>query len=91
MERTTNLACANYSLQLFGLPCPPPTLAITNDIAPQKLKVQWSTAYPGFIAQQTGNLGGTFSNIAQPPAILNSRYAVTNLAAVSNEFYRLKK
>jgi len=28
MSRATNLVCNSYSLELFGLPCPAPTLAI---------------------------------------------------------------
>ncbi|HEX4123021.1 MAG TPA: autotransporter-associated beta strand repeat-containing protein [Verrucomicrobiae bacterium] len=91
MARATNLVCENYTLQLFGLPCPPPTLAIANDTNPAKLRVNWSTAYPGYIAQNSGNPGGTFSNVTQTPAILNGRYAVTNITAVTNQFYRLKK
>jgi hypothetical protein len=91
MARATNLVCNNYSLKLFGLPCPPPTLAIQPETTPAKVRVNWSTAYPGFTAQQAGKLGGTFVNAAQTPVILNSRYALTNLPALTNQFYRLKK
>src|ERR1039458_3008241 len=91
MARATNLVCNNYSLKLFGLPCPPPTLAIQPETTPAKVRVNWSTAYPGFTAQQAGKLGGTFVNAAQTPVILNSRYALTTLPALTNQFYRLKK
>jgi hypothetical protein len=92
MAQATNLVCDNYALQLFGLPCPPPTLAITNDTAPASVRVHWSTAYPGFTAQQSDKLaGGAFTNVLQPPVILNSRYSLTNLHTTTNQFYRLKK
>ena len=93
MAQTTNLPCNSYSLQLFGLPCQPPVLAIQPEPASTNhVRVNWSTAYPGFSAQQSGKLtGGNFSNVIQSPIILNSRYALTNLPAFTNQFYRLKK
>jgi autotransporter-associated beta strand protein len=91
MAQVPNLACSNYSLQLFGLPCPPPRLAIEPDAIPTKLKVDWSTAYPGWTAQQEGNLTGVYSNVAQLPAIINGRYAITNISPITNQFYRLKQ
>jgi autotransporter-associated beta strand protein len=93
MAQTTNLPCNSYSLQLFGLPCQPPVLAIQPEPASTNhVRVNWSTAYPGFGAQQSGKLtGGNFSNVIQSPIILNSRYALTNLPAITNQFYRLKK
>jgi hypothetical protein len=93
MAQATNLPCSDYTLQLFGLPCPPPVLAIQPEpAATNNLRVNWSTAYPGFIAQQSGNLNGaTFTNVIQSPVILNSRYSLTNLPVITNQFYRLKK
>ena len=92
MAQATNLVCDNYTLQLFGFPCPPPTLALTNDAAPAAMRVQWSSAYPGFTAQQSSKLtGGTFTNITRSPVILNGRYSLTNLPATTSQFYRLKK
>jgi hypothetical protein len=92
MAQTTNLVCNDYTLQLFGLPCAPPTLAISNDVAPSAVKLNWSTAYPGFTAQQSGKLTAAFfTNVIQLPVILNSRYSLTNIHTVTNEFYRLKK
>jgi len=32
-----------------------------------------------------------FSDIAQRPVIVDGRYALTNLTAVTNRFYRLQK
>ena len=92
MAQATNLACNNYTLQLFGLSCPPPTLAITKDVTPSTVRVQWSTAYPGFTAQQSSTLvAATFTNVTQGRVILNSRYSITNIPAATNQFYRLKK
>jgi hypothetical protein len=36
-------------------------------------------------------LAGFFSNVFQAPAILNGRYSLTNIAAMTNQFCRLKK
>jgi autotransporter-associated beta strand protein len=88
----TNLLCDSYSLELFGLPCPPPVLAIQPEATPAKVRVHWSSAYPGYTAQQSGRLvGAAFTNVIQSPVILNSRYSLTNLPALTNQFYRLKK
>jgi hypothetical protein len=48
------IGCDAYTLELFGLPCPPPALVISPEAAPQKVRVHWSTAYPDFTAQQAG-------------------------------------
>ena len=89
--RITNLVCNSYSLEVFGLPCPQPALGITNEAAPNTVRVNWSTAYPGWTAQQSGAMSGTFTNVTQPPAIVGGRYSITNIGAVTNQFYRLKK
>jgi hypothetical protein len=34
--RTTNLTCGTYTLELFGLPCPPPALHLAASAAPAK-------------------------------------------------------
>jgi hypothetical protein len=91
MSRATNLICNSYSLELFGLPCPPPTIAIAPEAAPAKVRVHWSTAYPGWTAQQKGKATGTFSNTTQSPFIVGGRYALTNITATTNQFYRLMK
>jgi hypothetical protein len=92
IEQATNLICGNYTLSLYGLSCSPPTLTITNDTAPATVRVNWSTAYPGFIAQQSGQPADeTFTNVTQAPVILNSRYSITNIHTTANQFYRLKK
>jgi hypothetical protein len=90
MQQATNLVCEDYTIELFGLPCPLPTLVVESDSVSNRLRVDWSTAYPGWIAQSASQLNGTFSNAPQAPAIVNGRYAITNIAATTNQFYRLK-
>jgi len=88
---TPGIGCDAYSLELFGLPCPPPVLAISHEAEPQKVRVHWSTAYPEFHAQQVGTLTGAFLNVVQPTAIVGGRYALTNITAHPDQFYRLIK
>jgi hypothetical protein len=90
MQQATNLVCDNYTLELFGLPCPLPTLVVEPDAVSNRLRVDWSTAYPGWVAQSTSQLNGIFTNAPQAPAIVNGRYAITNIAPTTNQFYRLK-
>jgi hypothetical protein len=42
--RTTNDLCGIYALEVFGLPCPPPTLHIARDTTPNKVLLHWSSA-----------------------------------------------
>ena len=79
MAQTTNLPCANYSLEIFGLTCPPPALALEADSVRPKLKVDWSTAYPGWTLQQKTGITGVFSNAPLTPAIVGGRYTLTNI------------
>lgn len=88
--RDTNLGCSSYALQLFGLPCLLPTLKIAREAAPAKVRLDWSTAYPGWTVQQEGSLGGIFSVLSQVPTILNGRYTLTNLPASGSQFFRLE-
>ncbi|HMJ90572.1 MAG TPA: hypothetical protein VK530_12205, partial [Candidatus Acidoferrum sp.] len=89
--RLTNMDCETYTLELFGLPCPPPRLQIAKDIAPNKVRVDWSTAYPGWTLQRADKVLGAFTNSALTPVIFGGRYVQTNLSAVNNEFFRLTK
>ena len=92
MSRATNLVCDTYALELFGLPCGLPTLAISQESTPGKVRVDWSTAFPGWTPQQATGVNSGFSNMPQLPTIVGGRYAVTNLpAATGNQFYRLKQ
>jgi autotransporter-associated beta strand protein len=91
VARTTNAICGTHTLEVFGLPCPPPTLAISRETAPNKVRIHWSTAYPDFRPQQASTVAGAFSNVSQSPVIVGGRYALTNITANSNRFYRLFK
>ena len=93
--RNTNVVCPNYTLELFGLPCLPPTLHITKDVAPNKVLLHWSSAYPDYRLQSTNALRvsgpNAFSNVAATPAIVDGKYTVTNTAAPPRQFFRLAK
>jgi autotransporter-associated beta strand protein len=90
-QRALGIGCDSYQLELFGLPCPPPTLAIEPEVQPDRVRVHWSTAYPDYRAQEAGSPSQTFSNVAVEPAIVNGRYAITNIPTATNRFYRLFK
>ncbi len=93
--RTTNVVCDRYALELFGLPCPPPPLAIAKDAAPGKVRVNWSSAYPDFRLQSVDTLSGVkpylFTNVSVIPTIVDGRYTVTNATAGAAKFYRLTR
>lgn len=103
----TTLVCSNYTVELFGLPCAPPTLAVTPVAgvqafggsgalpaevgSPATFQIDWSTAYPDFTLQQADQVTGPFSDLPQLPAVINGRYAETNMSPTMNQFYRLRK
>jgi len=89
--------CDNYRLELYGLPCPEkrPTLHIAEDAGPEKVRLHWSTAYPGYQLQGKPSLGGllliNFTNVATSPTVIGGEYNVTNTAATNQGFFRLRK
>jgi autotransporter-associated beta strand protein len=93
--RDTNFLCATYALELFGLPCPPPTLHITRDAAPDKVRLEWSSAYPDYRLQSANSLNNpgpsSFGNVATPPALSGGKFAVTNAVATPRQFFQLAK
>jgi autotransporter-associated beta strand protein len=93
--RATNVVCPRYTLELFGLPCPPLRLHIIRDATPDKVLLQWSTAYPGFQLQTTNVLIGAGSNgfagVAAVPAVVAGKYSVTNSVALPGQFFRLAR
>jgi len=93
--RATNVVCPDYTLELFGLPCPPPTLSIAKDTTPGKVLLQWSTAYPEFSLQKTNALAGqspgAFTDIDPARTIVSGRYTVTNSLTAPKQFFRLSK
>jgi hypothetical protein len=56
-----------------------------------KIGINWSTASPGWTAQQAGQVDGTFTDISQSPVLMDGRYTVTNIPITTNQFYRLRK
>lgn len=89
--RATNVVCPEYTLELFGLPCPNPTLGITKDTPPDRVRVHWTTATPGWNLQHKTRIPDAFANWPETPAIIGGRYVVTNRLGMTNEFYRLAK
>jgi hypothetical protein len=87
--RETNLVCDSYALQLFGAACPPPTLSIATESSPQKVRVHWSTAYPGWKPESAPKVDGNFTTVPITPAMVNGRFALTNLPATNSTFFRL--
>jgi len=90
--------CDTYALQLYGLPCPQeqPRLHIANDAGPDKVRLHWSTAYPGFELQGRPSLDGLviggFTNVNAAPVVIDGHYSVTNKHdAKGNGFFRLRK
>ena len=104
--------CLDYTLELFDLPCPPPTIAIGpvggsgqalgaafTPLSPDgrgtgvvsSIQLNWSTAYPEWTVQQAAEVTGAFSDLLATPMVVNGRYALTNMPATTNQFYRLKR
>lgn len=93
--RDTNLLCDTYGLELFGLPCPPPTLRIAKDAGPGKVLLQWSSAFPDFRLQSANALNNpgpsSFGDVTTPPVLSGGKFAVTNSATAPRQFFRLTK
>jgi hypothetical protein len=93
--RNTNAMCLTYTLELFGLPCPPPTLHIAPDRAPDKVVLQWSTAYPNYHLQTAEGLPRSSANALEDmnatPLIRGGKYTSTNVAAGAASFFRLRQ
>lgn len=88
--RVGDIGCDNYTLELFGLPCPPPALSIAKDS--DKVLLQWSSAYPDFHLQAANSIDGSgFSNVLVPRALAGGKFGVTNPISEPREFFRLLK
>lgn len=83
-------ACASYTLELFGLACEPPRLAL-SPAAENTMRVEWSTAYPGWQLESTpafaGENGG-FTPVTGTPALRNGKFSLT-VPVQGNRFFRL--
>lgn len=86
--------CDTYTLELLGLPCPPPTLQITPTAAPGQALLQWSSASPDFHLQVTDavrpGING-FSNVTASPVLVGGKFTVTNSLTPAVRFFRLAK
>ncbi len=94
MARSANLACDSYALELFGVPCPVPTLHVTKDTAPEKVRLHWSSAYPEYRLQSADipvHAGPmTFEDAATVPTLIDGQFVITNAATAPHELFRLK-
>jgi autotransporter-associated beta strand protein len=91
--RATNAVCDTYSMELFGLPCPPPSLRIAKGASASEVLLQWSSAYPDYRLQATNacHSPGPFGDVTIPPVLVDGLYTVTNSAPGPRTFYRLAK
>jgi autotransporter-associated beta strand protein len=93
--RAAEIGCDSYWVELFGLPCGPPTVQVAKDSAPGNVRVQWSTAYPGWRLQSVNAMNGPppypFGNVSGLLSIVEGKYTVTNVAGGMQRFYRLTR
>jgi len=91
----TNIDCSSYTLELFGLPCPPPTLNLTASATARNVVAQWSSAYPDVQLQSVNSLDGpgpyNFINVATTPVLIDGKYTQSNAVAAPRQFFRLAK
>jgi autotransporter-associated beta strand protein len=82
----------SYTLQLSGLPCPPPTLNIQS-VAPNKTRVYWDTSAGGYLLEGDSNLMlNAWGTITNEPIVNGGNYNITNTSVLpNNRFYRLHK
>lgn len=94
-----NQGCGDYTLDLYGLPCPPPVLDIARTDTANRVRLSWSTAYPGYVLRGRNNFNNIPPQIftdgdfgfTDPINIINGRYVLTNTVPGSLRFYELVK
>jgi autotransporter-associated beta strand protein len=81
-----------YTLQLSGLPCPPPVLKIQK-VMPDKARLYWDTSGGGYLLESTPGLTSpSWGGISNEPIVSAGNYNVTNSSVLpTNRFYRLHK
>ena len=93
--RSTNVTGPAYTLELFGLPCPPPTLRIVQEPNTNAVSLQWSTAYADYRLQAAPALSGlpasAFQNVSNGLRITNGTYRALVPATNTQRLYRLAK
>ena len=84
--------CGSYSLNVFGLPCPAPTLRIAPAPAGQ-MRLFWNAIGGSGYDLQTASVmaGATFTNAGVAPVYVNGTWNVTNSAAAAQRYFRLQK
>ncbi len=92
-EGITNSGAQNFTLQLSGLPCPAPTLAINPTVPTNSVTVHWPTWAGGYKLEAARALPGTASwaTVTNEPVVTLGRLKVTNAVINTNLFYRLHK
>jgi autotransporter-associated beta strand protein len=92
-EVHSGAGCPSYALQLSGLLCPPPTLAISPAGTPNNVRVYWPTWAGGYqLEARPTVVSGAWGNVTTEPIVSGGRYNVTNQSLVPPErFYRLQK
>ena len=84
--------CGGYTLQLSGLPCPDPTLAINKAAPTNSVRVNWPTSAGGYQLEALASLSKTnWAAVTNEPLVNAGRFNVTNSMNPTNAFYRLKK
>ena len=84
--------CGSYNLDLFGLPCPPPTLRIAPAPAGQMCLFWNAIGGSGYDLQAAPIVAGApFTNIGVAPVYVNGTLNVTNSAAAAQRYFRLQK
>jgi autotransporter-associated beta strand protein len=85
--------CSNYTLEIFGLPCPPPRLDIARDALQDQARLFWSTAYPRHQLERTPVLTTppVFTPVTNTPVVVAGKYTVTNTTSGAQNHYRLRK
>lgn len=87
--------CGDYTLDLYGLPCPPPVLHIARTGNPAEARLYWSTAYPDFRLQDRTSLNGipplNFFDVPGSPVVSNGNFNVIRPATDDDRYFRLRK
>jgi autotransporter-associated beta strand protein len=91
-EVVANAGTQPFTLQLAGLPCPPPGLNI-QAVATNQARLSWDTAAGGYVLEGGTNLlAPVWGAVTNEPIVSGGQYAVTNSEAGANDrFYRLHK
>jgi subtilisin-like proprotein convertase family protein len=88
----TASSTAPYKLTVSGGDCRP-VLNITP-VSGNNVKLDWTTAAAGYVLERTNKLvagAANWQSVTNVPAVVNSRFQVTNGPAAGNQFYRLHK